>query len=63
MSALSYAKKYRDYDYKTGATKAVNDLEEAGLGSIEQTKTTAGTNIYAVLSLLIVFGAKISLPY
>jgi len=58
LSALSYAKKYRDYDYKTGATKAFNDLEEAGFGSIEETKTTAGTKVDTVLSLLIVLEAK-----
>lgn len=38
LTALLYAKRFRDHGYKTGALAAFNELEEAGLGMIEKVK-------------------------
>lgn len=38
LTALLYAKRFRDHGYKTGALAAFNELEEAGLGRIEKIK-------------------------
>ena len=38
LTALLYAKRFRDHGYKTGALAAFNQLEEAGLGMVETVK-------------------------
>ena len=45
LSALLYAKKFREYDYKTGAIAAFKELENAGLATLEETKTKTGTKV------------------
>ena len=42
LSALLYA---RNYDYKSGGVAAFKELENAGLGTLEETKTRAGTKV------------------
>ena len=45
LSALLYAKKFRDYEYKGGGVAAFKELENSGLGTMEETKTRAGTKV------------------
>lgn len=45
LSALLYAKKFRECDYKTGAIEAFKQLETTGLGTLEETKTKTGTKV------------------
>ena len=42
LTALLYAKKFRNHGYKTGALAAFNELEEAGLGTLETNSTKTG---------------------
>ena len=42
LTALLYAKRFRSHGYKTGALAAFNELEEAGLGSLEMRQTKSG---------------------
>ena len=42
LSALLYDKKFRDYEYNSGGVAAFKELENAGLGTLEETKTRAG---------------------
>ena len=39
FTALLYAKRFRNHGYKKGALAAFRELEEAGLGVLEDTKT------------------------
>ena len=42
LTALLYAKKFRNHGYKTGALAAFGDLEAAGLGTLEISRTKTG---------------------
>lgn len=42
LTALNYAKKFRNHGYKNGALAAFTKLEEAGLGTLETDKTKPG---------------------
>ena len=42
LTALLYAKTFRNHGYKTGALAAFNELEEAGLGTLETNSTKTG---------------------
>ena len=36
---------FRDYAYNSGGVAAFKELENAGLGTLEETKTRAGTKV------------------
>ena len=42
LTALLYAKRFRNHGYKKGALAAFRELEEAGLGVLEDKKTKSG---------------------
>ena len=42
LTALLYAKRFRNHGYKKGALAAFRELEEAGLGVMETKKTKSG---------------------
>ncbi len=42
LTALNYAKKFRNHGYKNGALTAFTELEEAGLGTLETDATKPG---------------------
>jgi hypothetical protein len=45
ITALLYAKKFRDHGYKTGALDAFWQLEEAELGKAEQERSGTGASV------------------
>ena len=45
LSALLYAKKFRAHGYKSGAIAAFKELEKAGLGTLEDSKSKSGTMV------------------
>ena len=47
LTALLYAKRFRNNGYKKGALAAFRELEEAGLGVMETKKTKSGMVGYA----------------
>ena len=42
LTALNYAKKFRNHGYKNGALAAFTELEEEGLGTLETDTTKPG---------------------
>ena len=42
LTALLYAKRFRNHGYKKGALVAFRELEDAGLGVMEAKKTKSG---------------------
>ena len=52
LTALLYAKRFRNHGYKKGALEAFNELEGAGLGVMETKKTKSGTVGHQLLNLL-----------
>lgn len=51
LTALLYAKRFRNHGYKKGALAAFHELEEAGLGVMETKKTKSGTVGHVQLTL------------
>ena len=45
LSVMLYAKKFRGYNYKSRGVAAFKELGNAGLGTLEETKTRAVTKV------------------
>ena len=54
LTALLYAKKFRNHGYKTGALSAFRELESFGLGRLDIKKTKTGTVSIPVSILYII---------
>ena len=55
LTALLYAKWFRNHGYKKGALSAFRELEEAGLGTTEERKGKNGTVRYLHLQCVLSF--------
>ena len=56
LTALTYAKKFRNYGWKEGALQAFKELEKVGLGTLESESSKAGIQVISkclVFQLLI----------